>query len=1324
MRLSKRWIFSNIVLMIVVAAVLTFFFNSSVRKAISNKLHFKKHAQEHKQTIKTYRDYESESRKLSQTTLSKGPSSITTSKLHFRNGPMDFNFAVMSKPTKEEIKHFIKKFKVVRPVPYPYYSVLSVPSDACGSYMSDIFYSSTIFSRIYGVDFSNSFFPVTDYIESTPLAPERNPFFISSIGVRPYSHPVFINGKVHDNLPVFLIYFYRGWLDHIHGWSTEGGPVVSLFEKTTLASSRKGESKDIILTKTLDVASEGFSLGYLASKQVKGFKISLLDNWGYPHVLAVGIPLGKKEQGWQFGLNKDNRPHAIYFPIKREKNRQTAQLFGEKTYKSGQFFKKATLTVYGGHHGQVTLLSLYPVPFSRHTVKKQLHLLRSFNILPIASTYHGGNTSWYNDIYSDKKFKDPILVDYGGKKYRKQRITFGAEPDSPTYISDLLNQFGLVYRSTNIFYFSKKNNGMFFKTYTTSKIDHPSNFSHGEVPRYVHYKLTVMNPLYQLLTTHPAHGENLGQVVASYLALNNKFGTNRVIYTHFNYFNTEALIEKFWPPSKSEPQALLKLPFNLRLLLQFYQRTPLPAVLHPMTTKSLPPQTEKMLSVLSDLKFNRSGVVPENARVWVPTLSANLRYGTVLTHLQDHTSLNGNSIHIRSWTDPVTGKTTPDDRNVTLDLHGQTFYVPKSKTANLYLNGHRIHALKRNPRDFTGRESVTVIDTTHPKLFFNRLNPFEHHYARVQSKGASLLYYQSHPHTQNYVLEIKSERKGTVSSIIKPFIFDNYETDYFRFVVKKSRPDLKYAIGWMNEKGETFSAFNRADSNAHKSTPYSLGDHESVWAVNDYLDTRYHDILVDYSDAQYANSKVMPRGKVRAVVVRLLDSKPGDSLTIDRIEFLGAPGIKAQEDGFVIGGKIMSGEDYVPVSLRYGDKVLTTSSRRGGWYFFQHVPKGVIAEITAHYRGVDFTPARGRLIEVHRNDVELNINTNDLRANSIPRPSLAGMMVLNNMKTEGINSDDALNRYDAYHMPHSQWSYYGSNTGLPLQYIAQDYANNYGHLDRDRQVENPDRAFRIMILGFCLEEGSQTPQFLHTNLLLESMLKQKLGRNVEVLVAATSSSSLSSRWDSFKKYGARFKPDLTLLMNNPGNMLTMEPSIQEHYLGFSKDHPAYKLFDFDDKGHLKEIERDPMYGKYVKSANNPYFGSVPMSQLFVTPEVRVGQGEKAYELLRELIRQKYAPLARTWGGKLALVYGYYPWDYPNTGVQGTNYVNSEVFSESMNDICADLAIPCINLSSGVFTPAYKEISKWERDMHLTPTGHYRLAKALMREILRLMKKNG
>jgi len=108
-------------------------------------------------------------------------------------------------------------------------------------------------------------------------------------------------------------------------------------------------------------------------------------------------------------------------------------------------------------------------------------------------------------------------------------------------------------------------------------------------------------------------------------------------------------------------------------------------------------------------------------RIWFTRGTVLSDYSLVLQSIGHHTKRpDGNTVSITSWTDPYAG--IPVARNPH-QLYGQTFYVDDSSKAKAYLDDEGLSEVVRNPADESGRQSVTIAESTIRHTVFRAIDP-------------------------------------------------------------------------------------------------------------------------------------------------------------------------------------------------------------------------------------------------------------------------------------------------------------------------------------------------------------------------------------------------------------------------------------------------------------------------------------------------------------------------------------------------------------------------------------------------------------------------
>jgi hypothetical protein len=486
---------------------------------------------------------------------------------------------------------------------------------------------------------------------------------------------------------------------------------------------------------------------------------------------------------------------------------------------------------------------------------------------------------------------------------------------------------------------------------------------------------------YPGLTDSKEHAENFGTQFASALAAANHYGDSRIVYTHFNYYNGKA----FDPPRDSA--------LNLHLI------------------KQLEPFSEEMLGVLSNLMYNLDGKRKDHQRVWVTPVTALLRFAQAQRQLAKHTKLQENTLTITPWIDEVTNKTFPDPDFLSQDLHGQTFYVPDAMTARIFVGAQEMRALQRNAADFTGRQSVTIVDTHCPTVISDELDLLETN-GRLQPLGASHYFQQREAHTGNYAAEVQLAKDGKGMVCWKPFLLNNHETTHLRFAYKKTNPESHVILAWSQTSDDPQFIATDGDRNGMQG-----------WDLPLHKDSNYHEVVLDFASMQAPakGKKVIARGTIKNLYIGLV-GKAGDSIFFDKIEFLSNRGVRPHAGkGLMVGGRIHPPCDGEKVRMKIGEKCLETETDRGGWYFFTGVPNGAIAEITYERAGITYYPARGRLIQIEKNDVECHLFALDPRSPSVPRPDFGNQKVPKELIVQLHGTENRI--YANWYEPHSRRFY-------------------------------------------------------------------------------------------------------------------------------------------------------------------------------------------------------------------------------------------------------------------------------------------------------------
>ena len=124
---------------------------------------------------------------------------------------------------------------------------------------------------------------------------------------------------------------------------------------------------------------------------------------------------------------------------------------------------------------------------------------------------------------------------------------------------------------------------------------------------------------------------------------------------------------------------------------------------------------------LQDSAFNISGTVKGGARTWFTRGTVIYDYALMLRAIEPRLERpDPDTVWLRSWFDPVLGKTMPRSK---AQLYGLTFYVYDPARAEIRLDGEKIETIVTNGPDEAGRLSVTIAECDLRFSLFHELDP-------------------------------------------------------------------------------------------------------------------------------------------------------------------------------------------------------------------------------------------------------------------------------------------------------------------------------------------------------------------------------------------------------------------------------------------------------------------------------------------------------------------------------------------------------------------------------------------------------------------------
>jgi hypothetical protein len=290
------------------------------------------------------------------------------------------------------------------------------------------------------------------------------------------------------------------------------------------------------------------------------------------------------------------------------------------------------------------------------------------------------------------------------------------------------------------------------------------------------------------------------------------------------------------------------------------------------------------------------------------------------------------------------------------------------------------------------------------------------------------------------------------------------------------------------------------------------------------------------------------RGRVFGLEVGLEDAKAKTSLDFDRLSLLHA---KATDRGIVHGSvdPPLVGLEIVVRTPRA--RLSGVTDERGR--FRIKLPEGTTRfEALTRHRGVWYLPTAGRYVEVGTYLPPLRFEL----VNEKP-----GAYAVNRVRYSYAHDPER----GPIYKPNASLIWGDTMLGRPQQFCVERFSNGFGYQDRDRRYENPDGAYRVVVMGSCYFDSQHTnTQELFSN-QLESMFRFAQERPVEVIQVSHSYHLGSGIWPAMEKHAFRLRPQVVIFsMVSPYLLAVTPPENAARIRQFDPEHPQFHLFDLDE----------------------------------------------------------------------------------------------------------------------------------------------------------------
>jgi hypothetical protein len=415
----------------------------------------------------------------------------------------------------------------------------------------------------------------------------------------------------------------------------------------------------------------------------------------------------------------------------------------------------------------------------------------------------------------------------------------------------------------------------------------------------------------------------------------------------------------------------------------------------PSVARPVKPEVEAQLRRLAEYYYGFDPHIGARRRVWVAPAGSAARYGFLQPQVAREARVDAarSRVTVPSWTDPVTGRTVPDPVVPQRDLQGITVYVPDAMRASASVAGRETLSFTRNPPDETGSPSITFVDDTAPTVVVGRVPLGEG--GRVLVAGGR--WDESGPRPGAAQVPIgrgvlTAAADGAALVRWNPSELELRNVGHLRIAYRKHGDGAGAGEG----PGRFFVLLRLADGGdvlAAEDPQALAADRASSWRLDPGPSADgWHVVVLPVAGLRWPRTvsgrPPLPLGRVREVQFGLTGPAAGERLELAEISALRPDGTAAPpDDRKLVAGQVRRADGqpaaHTPVELTtLGGPSLETLTDESGYYAFPGQPSGAIVRLAAAAGGGRCYPARGRWVEIRKDEAELDINLGACRPNA------------------------------------------------------------------------------------------------------------------------------------------------------------------------------------------------------------------------------------------------------------------------------------------------------------------------------------------------------
>ncbi|MGY3692529.1 hypothetical protein ACVIGA_002609 [Bradyrhizobium sp. USDA 3240] len=313
---------------------------------------------------------------------------------------------------------------------------------------------------------------------------------------------------------------------------------------------------------------------------------------------------------------------------------------------------------------------------------------------------------------------------------------------------------------------------------------------------------------------------------------------------------------------------------------------------------------------------------------------------------------------------------------------------------------------------------------------------------------------------------------------------------------------------------------------------------------------------------------------VRSWVVILDGAGPGE-LAIRRLALTASDTATSDAAASNISGKVVGGLATAGQRIELvleDNQTRSTELGLDGGFAFSDVPTRLAASLRYRFEDEDHYASLGRWFRPLAGTMVVDVPVRPEFDNPGRKEPNAAET---DIKSE-FDADDQKNLTIFHYAKHRRTVWPGG-PGFPREFAGRAFANNFGHLDRDRALDNRDRCLRIAAVGGSTFVALQVKATEKFNVVLEGELGRRLGRCVEVISAGRDNGDLAANYRVIRDYIMKFDPDVVLIEQMSGLATQMNPRILKSTLGWSYEHNVLDDFDLGANGALTFRPWDPSW---------------------------------------------------------------------------------------------------------------------------------------------------